>query len=75
MLIEHQHKPGLFDPGHCLDCARATDLLDHYDHIQRQEQVLHQAHRWAHQGRRHATWALWSAGAAILLGLVDVLAG
>jgi hypothetical protein len=22
MLIEHQHKPGVFDPGHCRDCAR-----------------------------------------------------
>src|SRR5215218_6285160 len=30
MLIEHQHKPGEFDPGHCRVCARATGLLDHY---------------------------------------------
>jgi hypothetical protein len=28
MLIEHQHKPGVFDPGHCRDCARQTDMLD-----------------------------------------------
>jgi hypothetical protein len=22
MLVEHQHEPGAFDPGHCQDCAR-----------------------------------------------------
>ena len=40
MLTEHQHKPGEFDPGHCQDCARETDLLDHYHHVQRQEQTV-----------------------------------
>jgi hypothetical protein len=37
MLIEHQHPPGRFDPGHCRDCARESDLLDHYDRVQREE--------------------------------------
>ena len=40
MLTEHQHKPGEFDPGHCRDCARETDLLDHYHHVQRQERAF-----------------------------------
>jgi hypothetical protein len=40
MLIEHQHQPGVFDPGHCRDCARETDLLDHYHRIQREEQTV-----------------------------------
>ena len=70
MLIEHPHKPGVFDPGHCRDCARQSDLLDHYHHVQRQEQALTQAHRWARQARRHALLALWSAGVAILLAAV-----
>ena len=54
MLTEHLHKPGEFDPGHCRDCARETDLLDHYHHVQRQEQTVREAHRWACQARRHA---------------------
>ena len=75
MLIEHSHKPGVFDPGHCRDCARESDLLDHYHHVQRQEQTLKQAHRWARRARRDATWALWSAGTAILLAAVALLTG
>jgi hypothetical protein len=75
MLIEHQHKPGVFDPGHCWECARETDLLDHYDHVQRQERALTQAHRWAHQARRHATWAFGSAGIGILLAAIALLTG
>jgi hypothetical protein len=75
MLIKHQHKPGVFDPGHCRDCARETGLLDHHDHVQRQERTLAQAHRWAHQARRHAIWALWSAGVGILLALVGLQTG
>jgi hypothetical protein len=27
LLIDHQHKPGMVDPGRCRDCARKTDLL------------------------------------------------
>jgi hypothetical protein len=75
MLIEHQHKPGVFDPGHCRDCARETDLLDHYWQVQREEQAFKEAHRLARQARRHAIWALWSAGVGILLALVGLLAG
>src|SRR5215217_3982638 len=75
MLIEHQHKPGEFDPGHCRDCARETDLVDHYHHVQRQEQTLREAHRWARQGRRYATWALWSSGIGVLLAAIALLTG
>ena len=75
MLTEHAHKPGDFDPGRCRDCARETDLLDHYDHVQRQQQALSQAHRWARQARRHAIWAVCSAGVGILVALVALLAG
>jgi hypothetical protein len=75
MLTEHRHKPGVFDPGHCRDCARETDLLDHYWQVQRQERDLAQAHRWARQARRHASWALGSAGAGILLALVGLQVG
>jgi hypothetical protein len=28
--IEHRHRPGVFDPGHCRTCAQQADLLDHY---------------------------------------------
>jgi hypothetical protein len=75
MLTEHQHQPGSFDPGHCRDCARETDLLDHYHHVQRQEHAFKEAHRWARRARRDATWALWSAGTAILLAVVALVAG
>jgi hypothetical protein len=75
MLIQHQHKPGVFDPRHCRDCGRQSDLLDHYHHVQRQEQAVREAHRWARQARRHAVWALWSPGVAILLAAVALLMG
>jgi hypothetical protein len=75
MLTEHQHKPGEFDPGHCQDCARETDLLDHYHHVQRQEQAFKEAHRWARKARRDATWALWSAAIGILLAAIALLTG
>ena len=74
MLLEHQHQPGVFDPGHCRDCAREVGLLDHYHHVQHQEQLLSQAHRWAGQARRHTIWALWSSGAGIVAGVVALLA-
>jgi hypothetical protein len=35
-----QQQPGRFDPGHCLDCARETDLLDHYWQVQLEEQAF-----------------------------------
>ena len=75
MLIEHQHQPGVFDPGHCRDCAHEADLLDHYHHVQRQEQTLREAHRWARQAHRSATWALWSAGIGLLLAAIALLTG
>jgi hypothetical protein len=75
MLIQHQHQPGEFDPGHCRDCARETDLLDHYHRVQRQEQTLREAHRWAHRALRAAVWALWSAGVGLLLAAIALLTG
>jgi hypothetical protein len=27
MLVEHEHKPGVFDAGHCWVCARQAGLL------------------------------------------------
>ena len=75
MLTEHQHKPGEFDPGHCQDCARETDLLDHYHHVQRQEQTVREAHRRARQARRLATWALWSSGVGVFLAAIALLTG
>jgi hypothetical protein len=75
MLTEHQHKPGEFDPGHCQDCARETDLLDHYHHVRRQELALNEAHRWARQGRRYAAWALWASGVGVLLAAIALLTG
>jgi hypothetical protein len=73
MLIEHQHKPGMFDPGYCRDCARETDLLDHYWRVQHEEQAFKEAHRWARQAHRHTTWALWSSGVGILLAVIALL--
>jgi hypothetical protein len=75
MLIEHQHKPGEFDPGRCRDCARETGLLDHYRHVQRLEQTLREAHGWAWQGHRYATLALWSSGVGVLLAAIALLSG
>jgi hypothetical protein len=45
MLLEHAHQPGRFDPGHCRDRARETDLLDHYWRVQREEQAFKEARR------------------------------
>ena len=72
MQLAHAHRPGRFDPGHCRGCARESDLLDHYWKVQREEQAFKEAHRWA---RRHASWALWSAGTGILLAVVALLTG
>jgi hypothetical protein len=65
----------VFDPSHCRDCAHDSDLLDHYHHVQRQEQTLKQTHRWAHQARHHAAWALWGSGVGILLAAIALLTG
>jgi hypothetical protein len=75
MLVGHQHKPGLFDAGHCRACAHQAGLLDHYWQVQQQEAALRQAHGWARAARRRASVALWSSGAAILLAIVALLTG
>lgn len=75
MPLTHQHPPGRFDPGHCHTCARQADLLDHYHQVQREEDTLRQAQRWAHQAHRRATWALWAASGGVLLAAVARLTG
>jgi hypothetical protein len=50
----------MFDPGHCRDCARETDLVDHCWRVQRDKHVFREAHRRAGR-RRGAVYALWSA--------------
>jgi len=73
MLIQHQHKPEQFDPGHCSTCARQAGLLDHYDRVQREETRLRQTRAWAYAARRYALWALGSSGTSILLAAVALL--
>ena len=73
MPLEHAHKPGRFDPGHCRDCARETDLLDHYWQVQREEQAFREAHRWAQRAHRFAIRALWLSGSSILLAGIALL--
>jgi hypothetical protein len=74
MLVEHQHKPGVFDPGHCRVCAHEADLLDHYWRVQREERAFREAHRWARRAYRQAAWALWCSGIGIVLAIVALLA-
>jgi hypothetical protein len=73
MLLQHQHKPEEFDPGHCRACARQAGLLDHYDRVQREETRLRQTRAWAYAARRYAIWALGSSGGSILLAAVALL--
>ena len=73
MPVEHAHQPGRFDPGHCRDCARATDLLDHYWQVQRQERAFRSTQRWARHAHRFASWALWLSGGSILLAVTALL--
>ncbi len=75
MLLKHQHRPGVFDPGHCLECARDAGLLDHYRYVQREERAFREAHGWAWEARRYALWGLWTAGIASLLAAVALLTG
>jgi hypothetical protein len=67
-MLLHHHEPGVFDPDHCRTCARQAGLLDHYHRVQHQQARLEQAHR-------HAHWALWSSGAAVLLAVFALLSG
>jgi hypothetical protein len=75
MMVGHQHKPGVFDAGHCRACARQADLLDHYRRVQQEEATLREAHAWALEARKRTSVALWSAGAAILLAAIALLTG
>jgi hypothetical protein len=75
MLIEHDHPPSLFDPGHCRPCARQAGLLDHFDRVQREEVRLWQMRALAAAARRYAIWALGSSGVGILLALLALLSG
>ena len=75
LLIDHQHQPGVFDPGHCRNCAHEADLLDHYHRVQHEEHTVKQAHRWARQAHRNATWALWAFGIGLLLAAIALLTG
>lgn len=75
MLTEHQHKPGMFDPGHCRSCGRETGLLNHYNRVQREEQTLKEAHWCARQARSYAVRALWSSGIGVLLAAIALLKG
>jgi hypothetical protein len=59
MLLQHHHKPGVFDAGHCRACAHQAGLLDHYRRVQQQEEATpHEAQRWARTARRRAGIAL-----------------
>jgi hypothetical protein len=73
MLIQHQHKPEEFDPGHCRTCARQAGLLDHFDRVQREETRLRQTRALARAARRDAIWALGSSGTSILLATAALL--
>jgi hypothetical protein len=73
MPLEHAHRPGRFDPGHCRDCARETDLLDHYWQVQRQEHAFTSTQRWAHHAHRIAIRALWLAGTSIVVAVIALL--
>jgi hypothetical protein len=75
MLIQHRHKLGHFDPGHCRTCAQQADLLDHYHRVQREEDRLQATQRWARQAHRTATWALWASGLGLLLAAISLLTG
>ena len=73
MPLKHAHKVGTFDPGHCRDCARETGLLDHYWHVQRQEQAFKSMEWWAHHAHQFAKWALWLSGSSIMLAVIAML--
>jgi hypothetical protein len=70
MVIQHQHRPGSFDPGHCRGCAHQADLLDHYWQVQREEQAFKEAHRRARRADRYASWALWASGVGMVLVVI-----
>jgi hypothetical protein len=75
MLMEHRHRRGVFDPGHCRNCAQQADLLDPYHRVQREQDRLQATQRWAAQAHRTATWARWAAGVGLLLAATALLTG
>jgi hypothetical protein len=75
MLIDHEHKPGEFDPGHCRPCAHRAGLMDHYHRVQWEENRLRQAKASADGARRYGIWALVSSGVGLLLALLALLTG
>jgi hypothetical protein len=75
MLIEHEHQPSVFDPGHCRPCAHEAGLLDHYHRVQREEAHLRQARAWASATRTYATWPLGTSDVAVLLAFLTLLTG
>ena len=74
-MLTHDHRTGVFDPGHCQACARQAGLLDHYWHVQREEDSLRTAESWARQAYRLALCALCSSGAGLLLAAIALLTG
>ncbi len=75
MLLEHNHRPSVFDPGHCRPCAHHAGLLDHYHRVQQEETRLRQAIASADGAVRCSIWALVSSGAGLLLALLALLTG
>jgi hypothetical protein len=63
------------DPQALTIPPRETELLDHYWHVQQQEQARTAAHRWARQARRYAIFALASSGIGMLLATIALLTG
>jgi len=70
MRIEHQHRMGVFDPGHCRNCAQQADLLDHYHRVQREEDSQRATRRMASQAHHTASLALWLSGIGLLLAAI-----
>jgi hypothetical protein len=75
MLIEHDHRPSVFDPGQCRPCAHQAGLLDHYHRVQREETRLRQAKASADGARRYGIGALGASGVGLLLALLALLTG
>ena len=75
MLTEHHHPPGRFDPGYCRTCANEAGLLDHYWHVQREEDSLRATAKWARQARSLALLALGSSAVGVLLAAIALLKG
>ena len=75
MLIEHNHRPSVFDPGHCRPCAHQAGLLDHYHRVQLEETNLRLAMASANGALRYGIWALVSSGVGLLLALLALMTG